>query len=104
MTNIPRYTQTGLFRRLEKYNNGELCYFFNVEEEFNKLKNENNFLTVENLRLFDKNKYDTDCLIKTMNDERDKLDKSKLLTKKYSVIGFVSMVVNIGLLAYIWMS
>lgn len=96
MNNIPRYTR-GRFGRIEKHDGGEFVYYHNHDDEIRKhletevfLNEENAKLSLENAKLFSSKKSLLDGWL-----------KYKLLSKKYSIIAFVSMVVNIGLISYI---
>ncbi|MGZ7118236.1 MAG: hypothetical protein ACXVH2_00855 [Methanobacterium sp.] len=114
MTTIQRYTQTGIFRRLEKQSDGELCYFYDhnniiieKDELIDKLSknNQDMYEYKERLSLRNDNlRAEIDLLKLSKQIYKDKLTESRLLTKKYSVIGFVSMVINIILLGYLWMN
>lgn len=104
MNNIPRYTHNSLFRRLENKDDGYLCYFYDhnkiivaKDDLIDRLSKNNQALYEQsNIVLLDNGKY-----LRKITTIKDNYDSLKLLTKKYSIIAFVSMMVNIVLIWYI---
>lgn len=95
MNNIQRYTRR--IGRIEKHNDGEFVYYHNHDDEIRKHIKKELFLNDE----YEKLSYKYNDLFESKKLLLDKFIASKLLTKKYRIISFVSMVVNIGLIGYI---
>ena len=99
MKNIQRYTK-GKFGRIEKHDGGEFVYYHNHDDEIREHLEREVFLNEE----YEKLSYKYNDLFESKRLLLDKYLASKLSTKKYSIIAFLSICVNIGLLSYLWMN
>lgn len=104
MINIQRYTQVGFCRRLEKSDNGELLYFINHKEIVNEKDEIIDELYKNNETLYgqwSQMSLENGKYLSKITSTKDNYDSLKILTKKYSIIAFASIVINILLIGYI---
>jgi hypothetical protein len=104
---IQRYTR-GKFGKIEKHDGGEFVYYHNHDDEIREYLEKEIFLNEEYEKLSYKYNNLQEEYIEEFNEyckmNNDLLDMELLTSKKYRIIAFVSVVVNIALLSYLWMN
>lgn len=97
---IQRYTR-GSYRRIEKHDCGELCFYIDVEKDINAKDDLINKLSKNNEELYKQWNEMSLKYNKIFDSKKSLLDKLialKILNKKNGIICFVSMMVNIVLI------